>query len=177
MKTLTPTIKICQEKYLTKILGSGLYADLQDKIYATANNLSGSTQLNDDEKFLLNAYIQPLLCQLILQEVPLMITYKLMNKGLSTQSSDNSNPASLAEVQSFTNHARSTADWYTQRIMNYLIANMTLYPTYQQEKTYDDVAPNSRGYKTGVYLGQANWGFGPGYQSGCIDCDARYFYR
>lgn len=181
MKILTPTIKLCQEKYLTKILGTALYVDLQNKIFATVNNVSGSTQLNDDEKFLLNAFIQPTLVWLIMQDAPLYITYKFLNKGVATQSSDTSNPATLGEIQSFQNTARNNADWYTQKLMTHLIANQPLFPAYMQAKSYEDVIPDTRGYKTGIYLGN---GFGNnrnyrglGRTGGCDNCDPWIYYR
>jgi hypothetical protein len=191
MKMLTPIIKLCQEKYLTKILGTGLYVYLQNCIVNQQNpgtippdqyGPSWGYVMQPQDLELLNIYVQPLLVWLIMQDAPTYITYKLMNKGLSTQSSDTSKPAPLGEVQSFQNLARNNADWYTQRLMDYLIAFMQEYPAYLQYKTWNDVIPDTRGYKTSVYLGNG-WGnnrartWWGGFFGDCDGCDPWVFYR
>lgn len=152
MKVLTPTIKLVQEIYLTRLLGSGLYVDLQDKIKANT--------LNADEVFLMNAYIQPLMVWGIMKEAPVFMTYKYMNKGVEKMNSDNSQPAQLDELQMLVDKASDRFDWYSQRLINYLMANQQKYPSYNLIRALDDVPPTVRGYRSRVFLGE----------SGCDNC-------
>lgn len=146
MKTLLPTIKFVQDIHLTRLLGSGLFADLQNKIV--------SSSLNSNETFLLNAYIEPVMIWYVTQESYLLTTYKMKNKGVQVQSADNSQAASMSDLEVLADKAQQKADWYGQRLINYLIANAGLYPAYRLIRTYDDVPPTNRGYNSRIYLGR-----------------------
>lgn len=150
-KLLTPTIKQIQDNYIMRTLGTNLFVDLQNKIAATA---SGNTNaLNSDEKFLLNAYISPVMVWGVMKEAPLVLTYKYTNKGIQKASSDNSESASLSELQALQDKASKSFDWYNQRLMEYLWVNQQLYPAYAQTKSADDRPPSTRGYRSSIYLG------------------------
>jgi len=147
MKTLTPTIKLCQDKYLMPVLGSSLYSDLQNKI------ASGS--LNTNERFLIDAYLQPCLTWAILNESTIYMSYKYMNKGVSQQTSEFSNAPTLKELQFIADKEKSNFDFYSQRLINYLCANKTLYPTYNVETNIDDTKPSHTGFSSRLYLGDS----------------------
>jgi hypothetical protein len=148
-KILVPTIQLCQEKYLTRLLGSSLYADLQNKIVAGT--------LNTDEKFLLDAYIQPTMIWSIMKESTVYMSFKYMNKGVSQQSSENSSPASLEDLQFLADKESSNFDWYSQRLIDYLCANRVLYPAYNMETDSDDTPPTKRGFTSRLYLGRSKF--------------------
>jgi hypothetical protein len=180
MKMLTPTIKLVQDKYLLRLLGTGELVDLQNKV--TNQTAIAASQpppiqypdgsypvLNANDKFLLDAYITPLLIYGVMKEAPYEITYKFMNKGVSKMSSETSQTVSLEEVKTLVDRASNNFDWYSQRIIFYLNANTGLYPQYLQVKTMDDVSPTSRGYKSKMYIGNGREGTGA--------CDPEIYYR
>jgi hypothetical protein len=76
-----------------------------------------------------------------------------MNKGIQKMDSDNSQPASLQEIQMLVDKSSDRFDWYSQRMINYLDANRVKYPSYNTHSSSDDVTPTRRGYNTRLYLG------------------------
>jgi hypothetical protein len=145
MKMITPTIRLVQDVYLYKILGSSLYTDLQNKIVTKT--------LNTDELFLMRGYIAPVMIWGIMVQAPLTITYKYSNKGVQTMNSDNSNPASLSELQALQSQARTNYDLYVERLIKYLIAYQNLFPAYRQMTALNDVSPQTTGFKSRLALG------------------------
>lgn len=162
MKILTPVINLVQRKYLTLVLGTGLYVYLQNSII---NSISPGTippdggaptwgyNLQPQDTQLLNIYIQPLLVWAIQAEAPIYITYKMMNLGVQKQDSDNSKPASLDEVQMLANQAKANRDWYASQLIKYIITNQNLFPSYYRIINSADTAPTARPYRSGIYLG------------------------
>lgn len=173
MKSLTPTIKTVQDTYLLRMLGTGEFVDLQNKIA----NMSGNNvlvngvypTLNADDTFLLDAYIAPMMVWGIMKEAPLVLTYKFMNKGVEKQSGDSAQVITPAEVDKLRNWAADKFDWYCQRIVFYLNANTQLFPQYLVVRTLDDVAPTVRGYRCKLYIGNGREGTGV--------CDPIFYYR
>jgi hypothetical protein len=152
VKMISPTIRLVQDVYLYKILGSSLYTDLQNKIVAKS--------LNPDELFLMQGYIAPVMIWGIMVQAPMTITYKYSNKGVQTMNSDNSNPASLAELQALQSQARVNYDLYVERLVKYLIAYQNLFPTYRQITALNDVYPATTGYKSRLALGNMPYNTG-----------------
>jgi hypothetical protein len=169
MKMLTPTIKLVQDKYLLRLLGTGEFVDLQNKIAGVFQDGTSGNTLNTNDTFLLDNYISPLMIWGVLKEAPYELTYKFMNKGVSKMSSTNSQPVSLEEIKTLVDRASNNFDWYSQRIIFYLNANTGLYPEYLVVKTMDDVAPTSRGYSSKIYLGNGREGTGA--------CDPSFYFR
>lgn len=167
MSLLTPTIKLIQDIYLMRVLGTGLFVDLQNKIALVT---SGDTSaINDNELFLLNAYIAPLMVWGVMKEAPIALTFKYMNKGIEKMFSDNAQGANMDDISSLKDWASDRFDWYCQRAIYYLNANQSLFPAYNRVQTMDDVAPTVRGYRSRLYLGNGNEGAGV--------CDPSFYYR
>lgn len=173
MKMLTPTIKFVQDTFLMRMLGTGLFVDLQNKIANMAGNIvqvdGVYPNLTADDIFLLNAYIQPMMVWGVMKEAPIALTYKYMNKGVEKMSSDNAQSAPVAELEKLADWAYNKFDWYAQRLVYYLNANTQLYPTYLVVKTLDDLAPSVRGYRSKLYIGNGREGTGV--------CDPTFYYR
>jgi len=179
MKMLTPIIRTAQDLYLTKVLGTALMVDLQNKIWNAQFNPSGTT-LTAADTTLLDVYVSKLMVYLVMQEAPIFMTMKFMNKGIQIQNSDNSNPASDNQLQLLVDRAKNAADAYMQRTINYLIANAALYPTYMQYTSYDDVIPTQNGYRSSFMTSSEReiWGYTTdGFGGwGCIECDWRRYF-
>lgn len=146
MKLLTPVIEYCQEYYLIPVLGSRLYDDVVSAIVAGT--------VSADYKNLLDNYVQPALKWWVMVEAPLSLTYKYTNKSVATKSSDNSQPANMKDLQALSDNNRRKAEWYSQRITNFLLAHRDIYPLYleQGDITIDTVRPQIDAYTSGLNL-------------------------
>lgn len=146
MKLLTPVIEYCQEYYLIPILGSKLYDDVVSAV------VSGS--VSNEYKNLLDNYVQPALKWWVMVEAPLSLTYKYTNKSVATKNSDNSQPATMKDLQALSENNRRKAEWYSQRITNFLLAYRDIYPLYleQGDINIDTVRPEIDAYTSGLNL-------------------------
>ena len=68
--------------------------------------------------------------------------YKIKAGGVFKGTSENSESVSKNEVDFLVNKARNTAEYYTQRFLDYINNNSSLFPEYNQN-TGGDVYPDS----------------------------------
>jgi len=134
-----------QEIYLPAIVGSALYDELKDQ-----KRLNTLTALNQT---LLYEKIQPALMWRVLADGMMVFTYKIRNKGVVTQSSDNASPASMSDLQFFVTYAETKYNTFAQRITNYLLENETSYPLYSDAGSgVDTIHPTYNQNKTTWYI-------------------------
>jgi hypothetical protein len=140
-------IRPAQDQYIERVLGSNLYK-------ALITSVIGNT-VSTDEDVLLRQYIQPSLQYWTIYEYVLWSNYKLTNKSVSLQNSDNSNPAEFNQVIALKNNIRDWAEFYTERISNFLKDNPNLYPEYYSGNSgFSDKHPKSDNYMIfgGLYI-------------------------
>lgn len=133
-----------QQIYIQTALGTDLYKKIESLIV--------SASISGVYKTLLDDYISPALTQYSLYEVIPYIRFKIMNKSIGGQSSDNSTPAELEEIKFLQANIKNKAEYLGQRLMDYLIANSKLYPEYLSNTDIDDIKPNSNSYFCGLQL-------------------------
>ena len=109
---LLPFLKIAQDKHLQMILGTRLY----NKI---------STDINDRDldgvyKTLVDDYVQDCLVHYALVEALPFISYQIKNGSITQKNSENGNAASREDVNYLVQKERDTAEFYGQRIVEYL---------------------------------------------------------
>jgi hypothetical protein len=135
-------IKPAQDMNVERVLGTKLYKRLKEGI--ELNNL------NADEVLLLKEYIQPALTYWVMYQYILWANYKITNKAISKQNSDNSVPSDLNEVNYLKSNISDWAEYYSQRITNYLKDNFAKYPQYYQGVSgYSDISPDNKNYLFG----------------------------
>ena len=144
-QVLTMNIKDSQEIYIQPILGTVLYNKLKSDII---NN-----QLTGAYKTLMDDYIIPTLIQYSLANSLIFIRFKLMNKSISSQNSDNSVPADLDEVKFLLDEIRNRAQFYAKRLSEYLLENLSTFPEYMDNTKIDEMKPTTNNYFCGMYLG------------------------
>jgi hypothetical protein len=148
-KLIKPTIKQAQDMYIEPILGTGLYQELQQQIED-----DDLTQLNIT---LLNLYITDCMCWYVASEMVMSLGFKLTNKNVLRKTSENSNDASLSELFDLMEYYKNKAEWYAQRITNYLCENIIDYPLYNNPGVgVDTIHPNNSSYSTGMFLGETD---------------------
>ena len=147
-KLLFPTIKVCQDMYIHPLLGSALFNKIITDV--DAGTIAG------DYKDLLDDYIVDCLCWWVLSESIFDVTYQLWNKGMIKKIGDSTEAPGTDELEGMRNRFRARAEWYGQRLKQYLIANSTasVLPEYYNGNTeIDSLSPEQRSFTLPVYLG------------------------
>ena len=127
-------IKVAQEIEIRNYLGTKLYEKLQ-------NDISGSG-VTGNYQTLLNKYVQPMLIWYAQAEYIPYAAYQIKNGGVFKHTSENAETVSKSEVDYLVNKARNTAEYYTQRFLDYINNNSGLFPEYNQNQG-GDVFPDS----------------------------------
>jgi hypothetical protein len=144
-KILKNAIQEAQEIYIRDVIGSGIYNELQTQAFAQSVSTANKT--------LLDSYIAPCLKYYTLTESMLPMTFKMLNKTLGTRTSDNTQPVSIDEMTLIERRYRDKAEYYAQRLREFLQANSTIYPLYfNPGSTIDTIRPHSTQLFGGIYL-------------------------
>ena len=143
-KVIQPTIIYCQDYYIQRILGTDLFDEIKTQI--TNNTVSANNQT------LLNSYIMKILFNYILCECAPEFKYRYMNKGVMVKSSENSQSATLEEIQWLMDKWRNRAEWYAETLSNYLCYNASTYPKFDQNSEYYKQRHLKSNYTTSLFL-------------------------
>jgi hypothetical protein len=143
VEEITPWILAAQDIYIQDLLGTTFYNELRDGVI---NNT-----LNNDEKGLLNNYIQPMLCHYALYLMLPSIKYKIVEKGLLSGTSEETAPTTLEELQYVRQSEMDLAQFYQERTREYLRNNPGMFPSYDAPDPLDGMVPNrQRPYYSGL---------------------------
>jgi hypothetical protein len=144
-KLLKGAIKEAQEIYIRDVIGSGIYNELQDQAY--------NGTLTTDNTTLLDSYIAPCLKYYTLTESMLPLTFKFMNKSVASRNSENATPISTAELTLIEQRYRDKAEYYAERLRDYLRENSTKYPKFLNPGSgFDVIKPKNTAFLGGMYL-------------------------
>lgn len=148
-KQVIPDIKYCQDAYIMPLLGTALMAKLQEQIEEEVSGKPTGDYLTLWENYLLDA-----LCYYVLGESPMTLTYQLYNKGLVRKTSENTVNPDVQEIIQMADKYKKRAEWYGQRMADYLLENYTLFPEYREPGTGADVfLPDTNAYQTTFSMG------------------------
>ena len=143
---LLPFLKIAQDKHLQIILGTKLYDKLQDDIAG----VDGAT-LTGVYKTLVDDYIQDAIIHYALVEALPFISFQIKNGSITQKNSENGTAATRQDVDYLVQKERDSAEFYGQRIVEYLCNDSSSFPEYSQN-TGADLNPISNAYYTGIKL-------------------------
>ena len=144
---LLPYVRIAQEKYIETKLGTNLFVAIQQMIkLGTIGNVG-----NANYKLLLDDYISDVLIHYSFYEVLPFLRYKVQNNNVVSKTAENSTPLSRAEAQDLRSEVSNTAQFYTERLINYLCDNSNLFPEYSTNSG-SDINPDSNAYYQGMNL-------------------------
>jgi len=144
---LFPAIVMAQERNVHPVLGTRLYDKVRELVADGTINDAG----NAIYKTLLDTYVVPMLVQYAFAEVIPILRLRFINNSIVVMGSEQSAAASYEEVKPIINSAREVANWYKERLIEYLCYNNNLYPEYNAG-TNEDVLPTSRNYTQGLNL-------------------------
>lgn len=152
-KLLYPEIKVAQDMYIHPILGSALY----DKLLVDIN-ASGTT--TGDYKILLDNYIVDPLLYYTLAGLPETLSYQFWNKGVMRKVGDSTELPSMSDLIDISNKYRIRAEWYAQRLTNYLkqYSSSTVLSEYiSPGDTLDTINPQNSPFTMPIYLGDRDY--------------------
>lgn len=132
MSILVPFIRVSQEIHVRSLLGKALYDRIVEGY--VANDLTANEQI------LLNLILPSLAYDMVARNLPFIAT-QVRSAGVIKVSNPNIESADQKAVDSLENRAQSISDYYSQRVIEYLCENASLYPLY---RSTEDPQANSR---------------------------------
>ena len=136
-------IKIAQETHIQGFLGTNLYDKINDDII--------SDDLASPYTTLVSKYIKPMLIHWAMVEYLPFSAYTIANKGVYKHNSENSDSVSIEELNLLIEKERKIAQSYTQRFLDHICNNSSLYPEYNNNSNGDQF-PEKNSHFTGWML-------------------------
>ena len=140
---LLPFIKKAQDIHIQNYLGTDLYNKIQADI--VAGTLTGN-YLN-----LVNDYIKDMLLDWSMVEYLPYAGVNIANGGIYTKIPENSTALTKEHVDSLIEKSRTTAQFYTNRFIDYMSFNNELFPEYNSNSN-GDISPDYKADFGGLVL-------------------------
>ena len=141
-KYFLPAILQAQDKHLQPVLGTNLYRYLKTNVAA----LPAAYQTLVDE------YVQDALMYWALVELYPYLSNKVLNSSISQISGDNATPISKSEVDALISKERNNAQFYSERLIDYLQNNKGTLTEYNNGSGSDMTPINTIYYENGLTI-------------------------
>ena len=129
-------IKTAQEIHIQNYLSTQMYDALTEAIVAGID-----LPANARWKTLLDEYVVPMLIWFTQVDYIPFASYQIRNGGMFKHRSENADTVSKDEVDYLVEKARTNAEWYSRRFIDFMAFNQTLYPEYTSNSN-DDIYPS-----------------------------------
>jgi hypothetical protein len=140
---LLPYILMAQDRYILPVLGTDLNAKLISDIQGSS--LSGAYLT------LLQTYIQPSLVQYSFATVLPFLRLRMVNNSVVTMNSEQGSSVSHEELKPLINASIDQAEFYRERLIDYIQNNTSSFPEYSTN-TGADLTPTTQNYYAGLNL-------------------------
>lgn len=145
---IMPYILLAQDMNILPILGTDLDADL--KTHIQDGTLAGNN------KILVETYIQPCLVQFSFTQLVPYLRLRFVNNAVVIMgATEQSSSATYDDLKPVMDTATNAAEFYRQRMIDYLTTNTSLFPKYSTN-TGSDLNPTTRNYFAGLNLDRVN---------------------
>ncbi len=144
---LLPYVRQAQKLYVETKLGTDLNQKLKDLIVAGTVGAVG----NEAYKTLLDDYIGDMLPNWALYNCIPYLRFKVENGNIYSKTSETGTALTTEEAQHLREEVRNTAEYYTERMIDYICNNNSLFPEYNTN-TGSDVNPDQNAYYNGMNL-------------------------
>ena len=144
---LLPYVRQAQKLYVETKLGTDLNNKLKDLIVAGTVGAVG----NEAYKTLLDDYVGDMLPNWAFYHAIPFLRFKIENGNIYSKTSETGNSLSTEESQHLREEVRNTAEYYTERMIDYICNNNSLFPEYNTN-TGADVNPDQNAYYNGMNL-------------------------
>ena len=148
---LSPYIKMSQKLYIETKVGTQLSDKLKALIVAGTVNNAG----NEAYATLLNDYIAEVLPSFCLYMALPFLRFKIENGNIYSKTSETGNALSTEEAQHLRNEVLNTAEYYMERMIDYIRNNTSSFPEYSQNSGAD-VTPDRNSYYSNMNLERPN---------------------
>ena len=144
---LLPYVLQAQKLYVEPKLGTTLYQKLESLITAgTIGNVG-----NEAYKTLVDDYIGDMLPNWAFYHAIPFLRFKIENGNIYSKTSETGNALSTEEAQHLREEVRNTAEYYTERLIDYVTNNTSSFPEYNTNSGAD-VNPDQNAYYNGMNL-------------------------
>jgi hypothetical protein len=143
---LNSFILIAQNVRIQSVLGYNLYTKFITDI-TTFGSPQGAQYL-----YLMNNYIQAATALFAIYEAAPSLGFKITNKSVSQKSSEYGAPSSRQDIEYIRNQILNNAQFYSQRIREYITNNPTDFPEYYQVTGVNRVRAKNNNYFAGLFL-------------------------
>ena len=140
---LLPYVRQAQKLYVETKLGTDLTEKLKNEI--KAGTLAGAY------KTLVDDYIGDMLPNWAFYHAIPFLRFKIENGNIYSKTSETGTPLSTEEAQHLREEVRNTAEYYTERLIDYVTNNVGSFPEYSTN-TGADVNPDKNAYYNGMNL-------------------------
>lgn len=140
--------EVAQDTHIQNYLGGKLYKKMQELIV----NDTIDDAANVNYKSLLDTYIKPMLIWFAQADYMPFAAFQISNGGVFKHRSENSDSASMEEVNMLAKRALETAEFYSRRFMDYMDHYSYLFPEYL-ESSNEDMHPDKDVNFGGIFLG------------------------
>jgi len=144
---LLPYVRQAQKLYVEPKLGTQLTDKLKDLITLGTIGDAG----NEAYKTLLDDYIGDMLPNWAFYHAVPFLRFKIENGNIYSKTSETGNALSTEESQSLREEVSNTAQYYTERLIDYICNNTSSFPEYNTN-TGADVNPDQNAYYNGMNL-------------------------
>ena len=129
-------VKIAQEIDVQQLMGTKMY----DGLTAAIPNIDDAA--NARWKTVLNDYIVPMLIWYAQSNYMPFAAYQIKNGGVFKHTSENAQSVDKNEIDFLVEKARTNAEWYSRRFIDFMSFNQTTYPEYTNNVN-DDIYPSN----------------------------------
>jgi hypothetical protein len=144
---LLPYVRQSQKLYVEAKLGTKLTQKLKDLI--TAGTLGNAG--NEAYKTLVDDYIGDMLPNWAFYHAVPFLRFKIENGNIYSKTSETGTSLTTEEAQHLREEVRNTAEYYTERMIDYVRNNIGSFPEYNQNSGAD-VNPDPNAYYNGMNL-------------------------
>ena len=144
---LNPYIRQAQKLYVETKLGTDLTQKLKDLIVAGTVD----SEVNEAYKTLLDDYIGDMLPNYCLYHAFNFLRFKIEKGNIYAKTSETGTPLTTEESQSLREEILNTSQYYTERMIDYICNNTSLFPEYSTNSG-SDVNPSHEAYFNGLHL-------------------------
>lgn len=134
-----PHLRLAQDKEILPYLGTKLDHRLKELIS------TDTIDSYEPYETLLQDYIVPALVQFTFVYVAPALRLRFSNNAVSVPTSEQGQSASQSDMKPVIDNARQMAEFYRERMVQFILHNKSDYPEYQ-ENTGADLHPTSRAY-------------------------------
>ena len=130
-------IKLAQEIHIQNYMGTELYNQISTMVGDGTIDDVGNAKF----KTLLNDYISPMLIWFAQVDYIPFAAYQIKNGGIFKHTSETAETVSKNEVDYLVEKARTNAEWYSRRFIDYMSFNQSSFPKYTSNSN-EDINPS-----------------------------------